>query len=101
VRTISGISDNGDLPNSNIKVWPNPSNGIVYLSGKYNIMTSHTVPVVITDHLGRQVYDSISDVVNGVLSSQISFPNELPDGIYILSTSIDGIWYHERVTLIR
>lgn len=101
VRTVAAVHDNGSLTNSTIMVWPNPFNGTVYLSGKFNTMTSHTMPVVITDHLGRQVYNCSSDVVNSVLSSQISLPNELPDGIYILNTAIDGTWYHEKITLIR
>jgi uncharacterized protein YjdB len=101
VRTASGINDNGDISNCTIKIWPNPSNGILHLSGNFNTMSSGTVAVVITDHLGRQVYSTTSNVVNGILSSDIIFPKELKDGIYVVGISIDGLWFHEKITLIR
>jgi uncharacterized protein YjdB len=99
VRSITGIYDNqsGGIVN----VWPNPSKGIIHITGNFKTMTSHPVPVVITDHLGRQVYNTTSDIVNGFFSSEFSLPKELPDGIYVVSISINGAWYHEQVALIR
>jgi hypothetical protein len=99
VRSITGLYDNqsGGIVN----VWPNPSKGIIHITGNFKTMTSHPVPVVITDHLGRQVYNTTSDIVNGFFSSEFSLPKELPDGIYVVSISINGAWYHEQVALIR
>lgn len=79
-------------------VYPNPASGyeVRWKLGalKYKQMTEFKI----LDNYGNRVKDIEYYQEDGIISS--NFP-DLPSGIYVLETKIDGTVYHERLSILR
>jgi len=97
--TVHVVDGNGCVANSNsllhigmnhiehidnlMRVWPNPTNDILYIDGLPSIKTN----IVLYDMLGRKVYNTIT---NGEVLYNISI-GYLAKGLYILSVGEEKI----------
>jgi uncharacterized protein YjdB len=84
---FSGIP--GTVSASDIRIMPNPNNGIFSLKGTlgsgYSAGTDGKVVVEITNMLGQVVYSANIAAPNGKISEQIELGNNAPAGMYILN----------------
>ncbi len=88
---VTGITENTNkILEDNIRIAPNPSNGIVHISA-YNIGKIQTIKV--NDILSREI-KTVSDIN---LSEYTLDINSLENGIYIISFTIDGAVIHKQV----
>jgi hypothetical protein len=76
-----------DFIATNIKIYPNPANNIVYIESAVNIGE-----VRIYDNMGRLVKEDF--VVNKTASIQLS---DLPKGLYILELFVDGEGHYYKL----
>jgi len=69
---------------SDIKIIPNPSNGLFAIKGSIGNGVDH-ISVEISDMMGRAVYSNITDVHNGMIDTTVKLNSDLSNGMYILS----------------
>ncbi|MDX1446222.1 T9SS type A sorting domain-containing protein, partial [Lishizhenia sp.] len=75
--------------NNNIKVYPNPSNGISNLA--IELENNSNVSVNVTDVLGNVVYTkAASDLANGTNVLPIDLTSEA-NGMYFVNVTVDGV----------
>jgi len=80
---------------SDLKVMPNPSSGVITLSG--NLIANSNVAVTVTDLQGRVVY-SASERIEGALNQTISLDN-VSNGIYMVTITSDFGTLTEKVVV--
>jgi hypothetical protein len=71
--------------NSDVKVLPNPNNGIFTITG--NLGTNDDMPVTIEvlDLTGRIVYSSKVTALNGTLNERVQLSGAISNGSYLLN----------------
>jgi hypothetical protein len=80
---------------SDLKVMPNPSNGVITLSG--NLTANGNIDVTVTDLQGRVVY-SASERVGGTLNQTVNLEN-VSNGIYMVTITSDFGTLTEKVVV--
>lgn len=73
------------LNHNDIRLLPNPNNGIFILQGNWHINTDKEITAEITDMLGQVVTTRQITVINGMINEQISLDDRLANGMYILN----------------
>ena len=76
------------LNGSRFSLFPNPNNGSFTLSGTLAAVTNDDVYIVVTDMLGREVYNGKTTPQNGKVSAEVSL-GDLPGGAYLLRINSD------------
>lgn len=84
-----GVSENSD--NDFIKIYPNPSNGEIFVSVPDN---TEQVFATITDAMGAKVFE-------GFIENTIHLQPNLPNGIYFITLNRDGILFTQKIILTR
>ncbi|MEZ5016955.1 MAG: LamG-like jellyroll fold domain-containing protein [Flavipsychrobacter sp.] len=79
ISTNVNLSVNSLNATDNIKISPNPSNGVFTISGKVD--ATETLQIEVFNTLGQQVYHNYIQTANGILNQTIELPN-LPSGPY-------------------
>ncbi len=79
-------ADNG------VKVYPNPSNGIFNITGQ----GLQNAEVMVTDIVGRKVYNSNLNMNNGI--GQINLSN-LTEGVYFININAGNTVYNSKIML--
>ena len=96
---VSGAGINDDLFNqSNIKVYPNPSSGKIFLD--INSNQSFNIKYSIIDLLGQVFVNDKINLNQGTNSEEILL-NDLPNGIYILRLEKEGSFYNKKFVIDR
>ncbi|MBF25568.1 MAG: hypothetical protein CMP49_03510 [Flavobacteriales bacterium] len=90
--TISGYLIVDELINSVIKVFPNPSNGLLYIKLS-NSNNSHLAKVTLRDMKGNLILDKDLKLMDST-PLDISF---LPSSIYILNITIDNFYSSHQI----
>jgi hypothetical protein len=80
---------------SDLKVMPNPSNGVITLSG--NLTANGNIDVTVTDLQGRVVY-SASERVGGTLNQTVNLEN-VSNGTYMVTITSDFGTLTEKVVV--
>jgi sugar lactone lactonase YvrE len=95
VRKITSSLSVGPVGSSNtgIAIIPNPNNGSFTISGAVRSIINEQAPLIITDITGTVVYKDKVLLQNGNIHTQITLPNELPNGVYVLrvQSSKEGV----------
>lgn len=76
-----------DKHNNSINVWPNPSDGIFYVSIKNN--NADAIKIEVSDISGKIVYSSVAKKTKSNFTETIDL-NDLSKGLYILKVEADG-----------
>jgi len=77
-----------------VKQYPNPFDGI--LSVEYTLTKNSEVKIELTNMLGEKVMSITDEQVSGKYRKDL-FTNQLAEGVYLLSTSIDGLHSVQKV----
>jgi len=89
-------------PNPNqaeIMVWPNPASDNIYIS--YLQPSNGKVKVDIYSLTGQLVYSQTKYSFSGENTINLSIPNELPKGLYILRLSANGLSKSIKIAIER
>ncbi len=70
---------------SDIRLVPNPNNGVFTLKGTLGTTNDEEVSVEITDMIGQVVYKNTLMAHNGAINEKIQLSNTLANGMYILN----------------
>lgn len=81
--SFAPVASIDNVENIDIKVYPNPSNGIITVGYQLN----NNAAFVVSDMIGKQVY--VSKLQSGFNSKVIDL-NNLNEGIYFYSILVDG-----------
>ncbi len=76
--------------NSNIVVTPNPTKGMLTLTGNWGNTSTDQVSIEVTNMLGQIVYRNIIKTQQGKLDAVITLDNMLANGMYILTLKGDA-----------
>ncbi len=74
-----------NVPNSDIRVMPNPTKGNFVIHGNVGITTDEEISVEITNMLGQVVYRNKFNAAGGAIDNTVVLDNELANGMYILN----------------
>lgn len=96
VNAPAGIEEN-EL-NSSLTIFPNPSNGQIFLN--YNLSRAAQVNVEVYNTLGELVANTSSSVPAGLQSKQMDLGN-LDNGVYYLNIIADGIKTARMITISK
>ncbi len=80
------VAENGD-----IRLVPNPNNGMFAIKGALKVTTDQEVSLEITNMLGQVIYNHKLIAHNGSLDEQIQLNNTLANGSYILNLHSAGM----------
>lgn len=80
-----------------LAVWPNPSSGNIYIS--YYQPANGNVKVDIYSLTGQLVYSEARHNFSGENIINLSIPNELPRGLYILRLSANGFVSSSKIAI--
>lgn len=83
-------------PESNMLIYPNPSNGNFNID--FNNLNAETVTLKILDTRGRIVLDKELGAVNGSSKEQV-YLNSNESGVYVIQVTVDGKTFNSRVTI--
>ncbi len=75
------------LGEGDIRLMPNPNNGVFTLKGELGSSVSQAVAVEITDMLGQVVYRGNANAANGIIDTRIELGSNLANGMYMLNMS--------------
>ena len=76
---------------NNVNVWPNPSNGQLYISGLKNLNTS----IAVIDGSGRKIFDFY-----GMPMENIKL-NMLHNGVYILEIHQNNQYFRKKLVISK
>jgi uncharacterized repeat protein (TIGR01451 family) len=88
MHVVSGVVN--VAANTGISVYPNPSRGILTISGSVGDR-DETVSVVVTNMLGQIVYTGEVGAKNGNISTQVQLRDDLANGTYLLNIRSTGV----------
>lgn len=92
--TIVGIGIEENAITESLKVYPNPTNGVVSIS--FDTDDSEDVTFRITDMAGKEVWRRVDKNVNGTFRGEIDI-TKLPNGVYMLEVSSNQISANQRL----
>lgn len=92
--TIVGIGIEENAITESLKVYPNPTNGVVSIS--FDTDDSEDVTFRITDMAGKEVWRRVDKNVNGTFKGEIDI-TKLPNGVYMLEVSSNQISANQRL----
>ncbi len=86
IADCSHTNINGTAINRhNLKIYPNPNNGIFVLSGTIDVTTDTEVPMEIMDLLGRKIYSGNLTPDNGAVNERFELKDSIASGVYLLT----------------
>ncbi|WP_417589725.1 right-handed parallel beta-helix repeat-containing protein [Owenweeksia hongkongensis] len=91
---VQGIGIEGNVLSSSLRVYPNPSNGVVNIS--FQTEASDKARVRITDMAGKELMYLVKDNINGHFEGTVDI-GKLPKGVYLLEISSDNLSTQERL----
>lgn len=91
---IQGIGIEENRLISNLKVYPNPSNGVVNIS--FDSQSSNKTEIRITDMAGKELMKVTKDNINGQFEATIDI-GKLPKGVYLLQINSDNLSTQQRL----
>lgn len=91
VRTINTMGG--------IKVYPNPSNGVIHVEGEIGAGNAGIVEV--RDVVGRVVYSAVLPIENGRVNSELNLGSQLVNGNYILRIVNGNTDYNMHIVINR
>jgi hypothetical protein len=84
--TITNVGvTNVNHANAAFDIQPNPNNGVFVIRGASIETADNSAQVIVTDMLGKIVYEAGVPVINGKINSKISLDNSLSNGLYLLN----------------
>jgi acid phosphatase type 7 len=98
-QTVAGVENQQDELLKDITVYPNPSNGMVFI--RYTVLKKSTVKIDVLDLNGKTVYSMPpksrkSDKHLDIIELQ---KENLPSGTYIIRLDCNGALYYRKATL--
>jgi len=84
VTTNTGVGQ-VTAANSDIKLVPNPNNGIFTVKGTLGVTTDEEVSIEVTDMLGQVIYKDKVMATGGNIDQKIQLTSGLANGIYLLN----------------
>ncbi|HAS41720.1 MAG TPA: hypothetical protein DCS93_14675 [Microscillaceae bacterium] len=94
---VVGIEEFIEVNNTNIKMFPNPSNGQFNIQATFKKQVG-TLPVSITNLNGQKVYSTTFDNVGKQFSGQIA-PNQLAPGVYFVNVHLGKYQLTKRIVI--
>ena len=91
---IQGIGIEENAISESLKVYPNPTNGVVSIS--FETDDSEDVTFRITDMAGKEVWKRVDKNVNGAYTGDIDL-TRLPNGVYMLEVTSNQISAKQRL----
>jgi hypothetical protein len=74
-----------------IRVVPNPNNGIFVIKGSTGTTADDMVTVEVTDVIGQVVYSGKIKATNGELNERIQLGKNIANGMYLLNVNTDSM----------
>jgi hypothetical protein len=96
---INAVSHGNDY----ITVEPNPNRGSFHVKGNITTLQHGAVTIKVTNMLGQIVYQGNGQVTNNVLNESVALGNNMADGIYITTVTLNatGMDYVFRVIVSK
>jgi len=91
VNECLGLNETDLLQNFNLKIFPNPSNGSITLSG------NKSSQIIISNELG-QIIKTIELSEANLFKMEL---NDMPSGIYFVRTELDAVNRTEKIIVLR
>ena len=80
----------------NIKIYPNPTNGIFTIES--NGLVDERAKIEVYDLLGKKVYFKLMDKFNSSLTIHNVDLSVFPDGLYIIKFSTTNFTHYSKIT---
>jgi uncharacterized repeat protein (TIGR01451 family) len=90
VMHVFPLSVSNTTTGTNIDIHPNPTSGMLTISGTVNNGADQEVAIEVTNMLGQVVYKRYITTKNDVVYEQVELSNTLPNGMYMLSLKTVG-----------
>lgn len=88
---VRGVGvNNVSLTESNIQLLPNPSKGAFTIKGTLERAADHNLSIVITDLLGRIVYNGVITTKDGMINEPVQLGNAVSNGMYLVNLLSEG-----------
>jgi hypothetical protein len=82
-----------------MQLFPNPSDGNNINLVVNGLEANSNARIIISDLMGRIVYNDQLNDINGFVNMRIDFQNKLNSGVYIFILDIDGKRYNEKIII--
>ena len=82
---VTGIEDVNNGVTGEMKVFPSPSNGKVFIQGATK---ESTATIKLLNTIGQVVFNKEVEVNNGILKEQLELGSQFSNGIYIVSVKM-------------
>ncbi len=92
--STAGINTKSIDNTAHVKQYPNPFNET--LSIEYTVTKNSAIKIELTNMLGEKVISITDEQMSGTYRKDL-YTNQVAEGVYLLSTSIDGLYSVQKV----
>ncbi|HYV90150.1 MAG TPA: kelch repeat-containing protein [Chitinophagales bacterium] len=96
-KSCKESSPSGDLSNTEMNIYPNPTDGTFTLDLKFNSEENEEALIQVLNMTGQVVYDKTTIVMNGVLQNEIQFNEGAADGTYLVKVTVSDHIYSAQI----
>lgn len=87
-----------DIANASLTIYPNPNNGSFRITG---ISAKDGVNIQVVNAVGQTVYEQQLYASNDKLNQQVSLPQNMPTGTYLLRVKNEDQIYTKTLTILK